>query len=389
MGDSGFQYSEAFLQWIWQNGLFDQNGLKTECGKPVQILELGELNLTDGPDFKSSRVAVGEMIWHGNIELHLKSKDWYAHGHHKDENYNTVILHVVAKGDADQVVTQNGGKPFTLKLEQYLSNNLRVFLRSFENKGVLPCSGNLNYISEEVFYKQIEKAHSEYLEKKTDDFLAFYDPEMLPSMAWKSALILSVWDGLGITHNRRAMILTAKRLLRKWDGGDVDKGMELALKIGGFVECSDSDINWNLKGVRPANYPLKRIQEAVKISSEILKTPFERFLKKENIDLWKQFCEHCKVNSSSRHEIIFGTVYLPALYTLGMLYSYEGLKEQVRTAWTDLKTPIPQTLLKKFKALQLSKDEYRRKLGSIHQLKSYCRPRKCSECFVLKNAIQS
>lgn len=387
MGDSGFQYSEAFLQWIWQNGLFDRNGLQTECGKPIQILELGEHNITDGPDFKSSRLEIDGVVWHGNVELHLKSRDWYAHGHQHDEHYNSVILHVVASGKSDPVETLNGSKPFTLKLEKYLTRNFRVFMKSFQNGKALPCSGNLNFISEEVFYKQLDKAHTEYFEKKTDDFLTFYDPNLLPSEAWKKALILSVWDGLGISHNRQAMRQTGERLLERWDGTGLGRGIELAIEEAGLR--GHSGIDWNLKGIRPANHPKKRIKEAVKISYEILMTPFEKFIMKDNIDLWEQFCESCEVKSSSRFKILFGTVFLPALYTLGMLYSYDGLKEQVRTTWSDLKTPIPQTLLKKFKALHLNKDAYRRKLGSIHQLKSYCRPGKCSECFVLKNAIQS
>jgi hypothetical protein len=332
-------------------------------------------------------VAIGEMIWHGNVELHLKSRDWYTHGHHQDENYNTVILHVVVKGEVDQVITQNGSKPFTLNLAPYLSKNLKVFLKSFENEEGLPCSGNLNFISEKVFYKQIEKAHSEYLEKKTDDFLSFYDPEVLPSEAWKKALILSLWDGLGITHNRKAMRLTGERLLNNWDGVSTSEGVMLALKFAGI--SGNSDITWNLKAVRPENHPKKRIKEAVHLTFGILNTPFDKFLKKDSIGLWKPLCEYTEVKRSSRFKILFGTVFLPALYTVGMLFSHEELKEQVRTTWSDLQSPIPRSLLKKFKALHLDKNDYRSKLGSIHQLKSYCKPRKCSECFVLKNAIQS
>lgn len=123
--------------------------------------------------FKSSRVAIGEMVWHGNVELHLNWRDWYTHGHHEDKNFNSVILHVVAKGNAEQVFTQNGSKPYTLNLAPYLSKNLKIFLKSFENEKGLPCSGNLNFISDEVFYKQIEKAHSEYLEKKQMIFYRF------------------------------------------------------------------------------------------------------------------------------------------------------------------------------------------------------------------------
>ena len=387
MGDLGFQYSEAFLQWLWGNGLFDHNELRTECGKPVRILDLGTHNKTDGPDFISSRLAIDGVEWHGNVELHLKSRDWYAHGHQKDENYNSVILHVVASGNSDPVETLNGSQPFTLKLEKYLTKSFRVFLKSFQSGKALPCSGNLNFISEEVFYKQLDKAHSEYFEKKTDDFLTFYDPNLLPSEAWKKALILSIWDGLGISHNRQAMRLTGERLLGRWNGKEIGAGIELAIEEAGLRGHSDND--WNLKGVRPANHPQKRIEEAVLMTHEILMTPFEKFLSKDSTEMWEKFCDKLEIIRSSRLDILYGTVFLPALYTLGMLFAHESMKHEVRTIWDDLQTPIPRSLLKKFKALQLKSGNYRKKLGSIHQLKSYCMPGKCSECFVLKNAIQS
>ncbi|MFP8489325.1 DUF2851 family protein [Gracilimonas sp. Q87] len=387
MAEAQFQYSEAFLQWIWENGLFDHAGLQTDCGKSVQILEVGELNKTNGPDFKACRIAIDELTWHGDVELHLRSKDWYAHGHHVDENFNSVFLHVIVGGNNESVKTQNGSSPYTLNLEPYLSSNLKVFLKSFEDEKTLPCTGNMNFISEKVFIKQLEKAHSEYLEKKTDDFLSLYDPNILPSAAWKKALALSVWDGLGITHNRKAMKVTGERLLASWDGVLIDEGIELALNEAGLTD--NSDIKWNLKSVRPANHPEKRIHEAVLITFEILNTPFENFLGRNSVGLWSKWCKSSDLKSSSRMKILFGTVFLPGLYVLGMLFAHEYLKDKVRTTWSDLKTPIPQTLLKKFKALPIKTENYSKKLGSIHQLKSYCKPRMCSECFVLKNAIQS
>jgi hypothetical protein len=161
------------------------------------------------------------------------------------------------------------------------------------------------------------------------------------------------------------------------------------MREAGLIESSD--LIWNLKGVRPANHPKIRIKQAVQISYEILNTPFEAFLSKDGsqIDLWEKWGKRYNLERSSRMKILFGTVYLPSLYVLGMLFAHNTLKAEVRTAWKELKTPIPQSLLKKFNTLPLNEKHYSRKLGAIHQLKSYCRPRRCSECFVLKNAIQS
>jgi len=43
------------------------------------------------------------------VEIHVKGSDWYGHGHHRDPEYNRVILHVVAQRDGTPaILTQNG-----------------------------------------------------------------------------------------------------------------------------------------------------------------------------------------------------------------------------------------------------------------------------------------
>jgi hypothetical protein len=45
----------------------------------------------------------------GDVEVHVKTGDWYSHNHHRDPGYNRVILHVVAQRDGSSAtLTQNG-----------------------------------------------------------------------------------------------------------------------------------------------------------------------------------------------------------------------------------------------------------------------------------------
>jgi len=385
MTRTAFPYSEQVLQWVWNEQLFDTDNLFTECGKQIQILKQGVLNNSDGPDFKDGKIIIGGLEWNGSIELHLVSSGWKQHGHHLDKNYNNVILHVVTENEPSSVLTKSDCTPFTLNLLPHLLPDLNVFLTNIEHSKHLPCSKNLKFISEKVFQEQIKKAHHEYLDKKVNDFLSFYSPDISQSLSWKHALIISIFDGFGISNNRLQMQELAKQLLSK-EHQSLKDLQKLATR---FAFGSESSIEWNLKGCRPNSHPKSRINTAVQFINFILETPFEEFLSPKAIDLWALWCEKINIHKAGHPKILFATVYLPALYFAGSLYHSHSLTESVKDQWNSYQAPIPPILLSKFKKLDVSSSIYKNKLGAIHQLEHYCTPKKCSECLVLKKVISS
>ena len=90
---------EDYLHYIWSFGLFDKSDLKTVNGERILILDKGVHNSNAGPDFLNAQIKIGDTIWAGNVEIHIKASDWINHKHHKDHAYNTVILHVVLFND--------------------------------------------------------------------------------------------------------------------------------------------------------------------------------------------------------------------------------------------------------------------------------------------------
>jgi hypothetical protein len=90
---------EESLHYVWRKGLFDFTSLKTTCGQFVQVVDIGTYNTNSGPDFKFSKVRIGDELHIGHVEIHLKSSDWLRHGHQYDDNYKNVILHVVQEND--------------------------------------------------------------------------------------------------------------------------------------------------------------------------------------------------------------------------------------------------------------------------------------------------
>ncbi|HMU47503.1 MAG TPA: DUF2851 family protein [Chitinophagaceae bacterium] len=95
--------SERLLQFIWQFQYFNKTQLETSAGDATSILVAGQLNTNQGPDFIDARVKIGNTVWAGNIELHLKTSDWDKHKHSNDRNYENVILHVVWEDDGNKL----------------------------------------------------------------------------------------------------------------------------------------------------------------------------------------------------------------------------------------------------------------------------------------------
>jgi hypothetical protein len=90
---------EDFLHYVWKHQLFSKKNLKTIDQKNIEIVNSGIHNFNSGPDFFNAKVVIDDLLWAGNVEIHLKSSDWYLHQHENDENYDSVILHVVWEDD--------------------------------------------------------------------------------------------------------------------------------------------------------------------------------------------------------------------------------------------------------------------------------------------------
>ena len=99
---------EYFLQYIWFNKLFYSKQYTTD-GQSVEIIDTGQLNTDAGADVFNAKVKIGDIVWAGNVEFHIRSSDWQRHGHNTDKAYDAVILHVVL--DDDGISLRTDGSP--------------------------------------------------------------------------------------------------------------------------------------------------------------------------------------------------------------------------------------------------------------------------------------
>ena len=99
--------SEKELRLLWHHQLLDQTRLSTTDGRRVVVFSPGSENHDGGPDFREARIRIGNTTYVGDVEVHLRPGQWFAHRHHIDPHYNNVVLHVVLSDD--RIVTRTSG----------------------------------------------------------------------------------------------------------------------------------------------------------------------------------------------------------------------------------------------------------------------------------------
>ena len=99
---------EKLLHYVWKHKILPLKTLTTSDGQEIEVIDPGLHNHDQGPDFFNAKIRLGGTLWAGNIEVHLRSSDWYRHSHDSDPAYNSVILHVV--GEIDGEVKNAEGK---------------------------------------------------------------------------------------------------------------------------------------------------------------------------------------------------------------------------------------------------------------------------------------
>jgi len=132
------------LQFIWKFGLFEREGMFTDSGEEIQVISLGEYNTDAGPDFQNTRIKIGNTTWAGNVEIHLRSSDWFNHKHQQDRAYDNVILHVVLR--YDQPVQRHNGEIIpTVKL-RFDPGLYEIYCHLLAQKGGLPCMDKIRKV---------------------------------------------------------------------------------------------------------------------------------------------------------------------------------------------------------------------------------------------------
>ncbi len=193
---------EDLLHYLWKYQLFYTNNLKTTKGAILDVVTTGAHNANSGPDFFNAQIRIDKQLWAGNVEIHVKSSDWYVHHHELDSNYDNVVLHVVWEHDVAIFTKDNTAIP-TLELQQLVSKDLLNSYHKLFSKDQkwINCEKDIASVGTFVIAHYKERLYFERLEQK-----ALLIEELLAATSnnWEAVLFQLLGKNFGLKVNANA-----------------------------------------------------------------------------------------------------------------------------------------------------------------------------------------
>lgn len=233
---------EDFLHHIWYSKKFAVTELATEQGEPLQILHSGYYLQQAGPDFFNAQLRIGTQKWAGNVEIHLKSSDWYIHHHENDSAYDNVILHVVWEHDAEVFRSDNTEIP-VLKLKNYVAKEtLENYLSLTASKTWIYCERDLAAVDGFVFKKWQERLFFERLERKSEPILKMLQQN---GNDWEATLFCFLAKNFGLNSNGESFFSIANAIpfsVIRREKGEIENLEALFLGRAGLLSEEKQDV---------------------------------------------------------------------------------------------------------------------------------------------------
>ncbi len=298
--DHTIRVPEKVIRCIWSDQLFCTSSLKTSDDQSLEIVYPGYWNFGKGPDFTNATIKVNGKVYEGDVELHVYSTDWKAHGHSQNPDFDKVILHVYmwqGRGKNPKPMEKQGGLPFQFEIKNYLSKGILELNNEldFENYPTLN-SGNIGLCHqplaqlpeeklshlldtagearmftkmerfhdsviikgyEQTFYRGVAEALGYPENKQPFQMLA----DTLPLAELKNLVPTNVPQKEKVLHHQ-ALLFGVSGLLDEETGKKA--GFKKLMPIWKFYQdrLPPSPLNkesWCFRAIRPANYPYRRL----------------------------------------------------------------------------------------------------------------------------------
>jgi hypothetical protein len=413
---------EDFLHYIWQNKKFDFSNLKTTQGEDLTISNSGNYLQQEGPDFFNAQLIINNQKWAGNVEIHVKSSDWYLHNHENDSNYDNVILHVVWEHDSEIYRKDNSEIP-VLQLKEYVSKEvIDKYNKLSSAKSWIFCENEIASIKEITFSSWKERLFFERLERKSITIQSLLEET---KNDWEAVLFCMLAKNFGLNVNGQSFYELANAIpysIIKKEANNIENLEAIFFGMGNLLEKENQDVyylnlqaNWKLLKykyqftdsfitpiqffkLRPDNFPTIRLAQLAQIYFKNHNLFLQLMLSNSKEEIyaifntstsvyWKNHYNFDKESTSKTKKLTTAFIDLLILNTvipIKFLYAKTNgndVTEDLITLISQIK-PEKNAVIDKFMFFNIkSKNAF--DTQSLLQLKNeYCNQKKCLNCAV-------
>jgi hypothetical protein len=418
------EFSEENLYPLWDN--FCRSHSWSDDLR-LQGIHAGELNLFEGPDYQGADFELDGKVYHGDVEIHRYTNDWFNHHHHLDRRYNSVQLHLVWHVEPSQsVFTSNNREIFTFDMKKLI----RLTKVSYPKNGC-----KITQIEPDAFSKQLKQLSLKRLLYKT-----IRVKNLVKCHSYDQVIFMLLMRILGSPNNSTNFELLASSLpweeiinIKNKNNRSQEEWMFFLLSMCGLKSKQISSIkfsnfvtkhfiskaaplsksNWQLAGQRPNNHPTEHIKNlaswiyAIKYDSlyfrlkdiisqrqsmnSLLISIEAVFSGSDSMKKQDQKGTYTRLYKSlwGRSKIIeiVGNVILPFFTWEASTNSSHGFLEYLQDIYYSLPQSTRYARLKKFEKFPVMQNNTMRKFHSSQGLlfidRQYCKTNRCSQCPVM------
>lgn len=411
---------EDFAHYIWRHKLYISNNFHTTDGLQLEIIHPGIHNTNAGPDFFNAKIKIGDTLWAGNVEIHIKGSDWFRHNHHTDKAYDNVILHVVIEDDKIATNTLNNYIPtWIMPITDSIKNN---YLELFQNQLWIPCANKIKNVNsfdyenwlDRMLAEKLELKHewmSQVLENNKNDWNSLFYATLLRNFGFgingdtfEKLAFNTPW--ILIQKNRDN--LTVLEALFLGQGGflsDIENPDEYSsilireyLHLKNKYNLTPLEIHeWKFSKLRPSNFPsirlvqiaslfyndklsLKKILDTSEVSAlnKLLSVSISEYWQTHYYPSRASVKKGKTIGKFAKHLILINT-FIPIAFAYGKAHDDETLRQKA-IDWLEDLPPEKNSIIKKWGEIYHPPKNAQQTQAIVFLKKNYCDLKKCLHC---------
>jgi hypothetical protein len=403
---------EKYLHYLWQNKLLPFHQMTFVSGESFNVVYPGDYNKTEsGPDFFNAQILTDGILWNGNVELHVRSSDWYRHGHQNDPAYENVVLHVVYEHDREIVIGERTIP--TLELKDVISVvHYENYLIFFKRRNTILCASQIAQLERVTLLNMQERALIKRLHRKTeflDEFRsvpgeALYlmlakamgaKVNQLPFEELARRLPLNSVRRMGEQHRQKVILQTGGLYIPETPSEWIDSSRTLSGIIGSGETMNPH--SWKYGGVRPGSAPDVRLRQFAALIKKLDPDLFIEIARRE--DVREYFHRHFSFDEGSfrNHpglkqlskgaiDLILINAVAPFIWWLGQIKNDDELAELAFTLLCRI--PVEQnSIISKWQKLGVDVENAYESQAMLEIFNEFCFRKKCLSCGIGKSLL--